>query len=276
MWIKEREERLKTNCAGMERVDNLIFRYKIPPRLFSTVKHKALMYILECLHSWYDYDFELSPYLLNDYVKDILALPNITPNGLVLPKTENIAEYNSLHKTYNRIFSLLDLRNVEFVRFPISVRLNDGKPSEKDDRPRSSTKLHTDVWAGEFVDTAMLHMPLFGNMKLNGIELKEPPEDFYPQHVRIYEEFGGKELDHARLYNTIFECGYIYLIDSLVLHRTLKGEPNLRLLMTTHVKWGNKVSSDTETTSMFQLTFGENVGTIGACLRKKNWKLNNT
>src|SRR5579862_3748531 len=74
--------------------------------------------------------FEFSIRLLKNYAEDILALPNITPNGLVLPKKENCAAYNELHREFARAFSKTKMGDhIDRIQYPINIRLQNGMPN---------------------------------------------------------------------------------------------------------------------------------------------------
>ena len=159
-------------------------------------------------------------------------LPNVTPNGLVLPKMETAAAYNAVHAAVAEIcadFGLGD--HAESVHAPINIRLVDGTPNaEIDARPHASAKYHSDMWAGEAASAIMIFLPVLGDTANIGIEWLEPAA--FPRHlIGPLADFndGAAITRGARNYNAAFAAGDILFADPYLIHTTTKKKPGLRL-----------------------------------------------
>ncbi len=204
-------------------------------------------YIQACLQQFYKQNYHFHYDWLHEYSYEIKNLPNITPNGLILPKVEVLLEYNLIIKEVIKLIKTLEIKHIDRVYCPINIRLVDGTPNIiKDSRPRSSTKPHVDIWAGEFTNSCMVHIPIAGNMSKNGLSLYEPGPSFFPKYVRTFNDFDeGKEcINDAKKFDLQMQIGNLYLTDSFVIHKTEKREPGLRLIASFTMLYKDKVSSD--------------------------------
>ncbi len=205
----------------------------IPVVLYIRLQEDCVNYILASLraakpnkHYFHHVD------ILESYEKDILALPNMTPNGLVLPKKDNFLAYNQLNKTVCEIFKTFNIDEyVQTIHTPINIRVVSGKPSNTDLRPRASSKLHSDIWAGEFTNTIMLFLTALGDIVNNGIEFYEPSQRFHTEFCKPLNDYlEGASLEfESKRYDCGLRDGFAYFTDPFLLHRTVKKSPKLRL-----------------------------------------------
>ena len=95
----------------------------------------------------------------------IRKLPNVTPNGVVMPKVETTVAYNLMHRMVATIVAKdLDPDEVGAVAAPINVRIVDGTPDGRvDARPRASTKVHSDIWAAEPSCSVTMFLTVMGD-----------------------------------------------------------------------------------------------------------------
>ncbi|MDA0240900.1 MAG: hypothetical protein O3A84_12865 [Proteobacteria bacterium] len=175
--------------------------------------------------NWPDRPIPISDNILEEQADLIGALPNVTPNGLVLPKRETYLAYNHVHAEVVKIFEEAGLHeHVETIFAPINVRLVNGTPSAAiDSRPRASTKYHSDMWAGEPADAIMVFLPVLGDTQNVGVHWVEPVD--FPKKFRgPLEDFDeGRALSiNARDYDARFRNGDIMLTDPFLIHATQK------------------------------------------------------
>ena len=124
-------------------------------------------------------------------------------------------------------------------------RIIDGKDKSGADRPRSSMKMHTDIWAADPADTVMCHIHVHGDIQNNGINLWEPSDSIYPDYIKPFDDFNvSAELKDFAPYNLPVELGRAYFLDSYVLHQTVKNSDNLRMTLTIPMIYSNKLESD--------------------------------
>ena len=235
MQFQDRIQRLERITQGLEVASNfnLLKSIKLKEALFSRIATAANVYIWQSLISFFPgKSFRLSDNLLDDYPVEIRALPNVTPNGLVLPKIENVLAYNSLHRVIAKAFVELGFhRHFSACQFPLNVRLISGTPNQVlDSRSRSATKPHADIWAGDPAGAIVFMMPLFGNIDNAGVhffEAKNFPAEFQGR-LKDFDE-GRAVVDAAVKYESSFKLGELILFDPFLLHQTQKRGDGLRV-----------------------------------------------
>lgn len=195
--------------------------------------NNALNYFLWCCLTTYFKQkiFICSDNLLNDYQEEIFQLPNITPNGLVLPKKENQLAYNLLHFYVAEAFKLTNLGNyIERIQFPVNVRLQNGITDSKvDNRQRASVIPHSDIWAGDPAAGIMVFLYLTGSVDKVGVRFLRP-KVFPQQFARQLENFkeGAALVEDAVPMGHFNEKGW-FLIDPYVIHHTIKTGEGIRI-----------------------------------------------
>ena len=232
----DRAGRLEKILANTERTVNLplLHEVAIPINLYWALQEDCINYLMASLRAAKP-GAEYTSYacILTMYKEDILKLPNMTPNGLLLPKKDTFLAYNQLHKTVFNIFDHFGLgKHVKAIHAPVNVRVINGISSPQvDQRPRASSKLHSDIWAGEFTNTVMVFLTALGDVHNNGIEFYEPPKRFHTEFCKPLNDYlDGSCLEaESRRYKASLRGGYAYFTDPFLLHRTIKKSPNLRL-----------------------------------------------
>lgn len=195
---------------------------KMKNRHLQRIKSSVNCFVYSSLVSCFDKDFILCEDLLHKYEQDIERLPNITPNGLILPKHENYLAYHEVHKAVAEAISEF-YGFMDKIHIPVNIRLVKGN-SEGVNRPKASSKLHTDIWAGEFSNSIMIFMPLFGDIKNINVEFFEPPLEIFPDYIRYLSDYddGAHFKEKSTFYDCELENDNIYFIDSFLLHRTVR------------------------------------------------------
>jgi hypothetical protein len=197
------------------------------------LKYTVNLYLLSCLKTFYaGQTFKFEDSVLKNYPKEIRGLPNITPNGLMLPKQETYKFYNKVHAVVADIFGSMNLEtHIESVHAPINIRLVDGTPNPLiDNRPRASVKMHSDMWAGEPANAIMIFLPVFGEHRKIGVKWVEP-RTFPLSFARPLDDFDeGRDLIvGGREYVAGFNPGDLLLVDPFLLHATQKDSFGMRL-----------------------------------------------
>ena len=251
--IKSRHERLLSLInADPSRSEELIIEVDLQPNVLHSLQSSIKNYILDCLFESYTdsiFNPDLSVEDLSHlYSEKIMGLPNRTPNGLLLPKRECSFSYNTVVKNTVRLASFLGLVDTcEAAYMPINVRLPWGDPSDQvAGRAYSSLKWHTDIWAGEWARSVMLHIPIFGDFEKNGIAFASPPDEFYPDYIRDIPDYaeGNNIAENRRQHNLSMRIGKAYLVDSFLLHKTLCGHPSFRGILSFPLRPKESLESD--------------------------------
>jgi len=231
----DRAQRLDDIAAHMDVRENypLLKTARLDPAAYKRLRNAVNLYLYTCLDNFYgDQSFDLNENLFDTCAEAITGLPNITPNGLVLPKKPTYLAYNLIHATVADIFSGLGLQaHIQSIHAPINIRLVNGTPNPAiDGRPRASAKMHSDMWAGEPANAVMVFLPVFGEYGKIGVKWIEP-RHFPSDLMRPLEDFDeGKHLiDGGREYDAAFNPGDIVLADPYLIHATQKNAQGLRL-----------------------------------------------
>lgn len=254
----ERHNRLKNLFHTEPSIEkDMFFGFKLPERLYAGLRSAVKIYIYDCLNEWHtDKVFDLGLTIddfMRVYKSDIKELPNITPNGLILPKKQLICSYNMLLKKSVELIKFLGLEKTCVSAYmPINVRVIFGeKDPALDSRPRSSTIWHSDIWAAQSAQECMLHTPITGDFIKNGISTAYPPKGFFPNYVRPLDNFSeGEEklITDDFLENNIYDHsmikGNVYIADSFLFHKTEKNERDCRIVLSFPLVPKGKLESD--------------------------------
>jgi hypothetical protein len=180
---------------------------------------------------------------LNDYgrLPWVNYLANVTPNGRVVPnvRSRNMYAYmNVLRAVADVVPEILEVTPDMYISNPPDVRWKGAMAQE---RPFATEKWHTDIWAGEPVNSATVVIPLFGDVSENSLELAVPTlwddEAFVREHDSYEEGMKGIRA-HRRMLERTDNPGVIHIFDSYVLHRTRAIEGTRRASIDFRVTYG--------------------------------------
>jgi hypothetical protein len=154
-------------------------------------------------------------------------LPTYTKGGMLAPTHEHTLEFNLLHRSVARSlerFALADF--VDGIDLPINVRIVYGDVDRtRAAAPFSSSKLHSDVWAGVPADAVVVVLPLLGDIDNLTIECCEMPPDHELHVMRPYSAYEQAEADASELRwykDAAMKLGCWYMADVRLLHRTVR------------------------------------------------------
>ncbi len=230
--FKERAKRLDdlTKLMPIQENHSLIRVGRVPEKSRNSIREAANIFLWTCLNE-IGVSVKLSNDMLRDYEEEIKSLPNITPNGLVLPKFENILAFNMLHKEVSEAFKQLEMHDyIDRIQYPINLRLQSGVINpEIDNRPRSSTKIHSDIWAGDPASGIITFLAVSGNVENAGIRFLEP-KSFPGEFVRTFDDFNdAKEMTQDAKELCWFNDNGWFIVDPYLLHQTRKSGHGVRL-----------------------------------------------
>jgi hypothetical protein len=247
--LEERARRLERIVAGASvvRAQPMLPVLSIADALRPRVRSALNVFLWQCLAQVHPHRaIGLSDDMLRDFGADVAALPNVTPNGLILPKRENLAEFNMLQKEAIAAFDALGISDrIARVQYPVNIRLQSGRPDTAiDRRPRASSKPHSDIWAGEPSSGIIVFLSLLGDPSLSGIHFYQP-KAFPDSFVRTLKDFdeGLPLMEGATEIARFDESGW-FLADSYVLHKTVKTGPGLRISLDFRFIPKERISSD--------------------------------
>jgi pyrroloquinoline-quinone synthase len=138
---------LADRIANQPKQYRLLFEHRLKPEFFQDIKIAAANYISACLGS---------PIILSEaeMLEKLLAergnLANYTGTGLLAPKREYILEFNLFQKSVAKAFYQLGANDlIDAVDLPVNLRMVYGKSNPESAKlPFTSSKVHSDVWAG--------------------------------------------------------------------------------------------------------------------------------
>jgi hypothetical protein len=230
-----RGERLSRIAGSAPHAHNarLVKGLRLSDAMFDRLQTAATIYVWHSLSQGNPgRSFVLSASVLEDYSTDVLALPNRTPNGLLLPRRETFLSFNLVQQALTG--SLVELgidAPFESFQSPCNVRIVAGAANaEADSRPYAASKIHTDVWYGEPLRSILFNLPLLGDPAAVAMDFLEPDE-FPVALQRVLPDYNdGREIsERAARLPMSFELGVLYMSDSLSLHQTMRRGPGIRL-----------------------------------------------
>ena len=250
MAFTDRIERLESTTRGLPLLvkQPLLHTIELNQGQLSRITGGVINYLWCTLSAYHRGErFAQREDLVEAYGDWLLKLPNITPNGLMLPKEPTALAYNNFHRMFAEVFVELGLdRHFSHVQFPINLRLVEGTPQAAlDRRARSATKLHSDIWAGDPAGAIIAMLPLLGDVERLGVEYFEPRE--MPENlVRPLTDFaeGAEIAAQARRYSDGWCRGGLTLFDAYLLHQTQKPGPGLRLSLDFRCLARDQLASD--------------------------------
>lgn len=201
----------------------LLFEHKLKPELFKQIQFGAANYISACLDS---------PIILSEaeMLERLLearsSLANYTGTGLLSPKREHILAFNLFQKSVADAFYRLGANDlIDAVDLPVNLRMVYGKTNPSNLRlPFTSTKRHSDVWAGVAADATVVVLPLFGDIENITIEAGEMPREMELPAMRVMSDFNeGKNIPMVVSYKEAqLQHGTMYFNDARGLHQTVR------------------------------------------------------
>lgn len=152
---------------------------------------------------------------------------NVTPNGMMMPKTNNIGPYNEFMRSFLDLMDILGLYD-KFKAWNVPAIRYKGEQftSEQAVRPRASEYAHSDSWLGWDQSAIVFMVPLLGDCQHNGVRffdhdldetwIKKLPSFTCPEAIHMVARSRAMPLD--------YEVGYIYPNDIGCIHQTYRSE----------------------------------------------------
>ncbi|MCF4970703.1 hypothetical protein [Nostoc sp. CMAA1605] len=201
----------------------LLFEHTLQPELFQQIQLAAATYICACLNS---------PVILSEaeMLQRLLEarnnLPNYMGTGLLMPKKEHTLAFNLFQKSVAEAFYSLGANDlIDAVDLPVNLRMVYGQTDpEKLRLPFTSSKCHSDVWAGVHADATVVVLPLFGDIEHITIEAGEMPREMELQAMRVMSDFDeGRDIPMVVSYTQAqLQHGTMYFNDARGLHQTVR------------------------------------------------------
>jgi len=203
-----------------ERLDNVLIGYKIPDQIFKRLQTAAAIYLSHCLPGeQFILDEEELMEKIDNHYKD---MPNITPNGLVVPKRHTVLEYNSLVKAFASVIDSCGIGDlISSWHIPLNLRIKLGEEDAFNmTRHHPTEYAHSDSWAGESSESVTTHIPIFGDLERNHLTFLSPPADFEESWLGPLPSYrDGQEIAEKYSHlDVVPEKGHLYFHDFSGLH----------------------------------------------------------
>lgn len=205
------------NC---ERPAPLTSIHKIPPALFGKLQAVTALYLSKCLGP---NEFILDEdELLKRFDEEGDKVPNITPNGMVVPKRHTVLEYNLLVQTFSEIIGSLGIHDlISSWHVPLNIRIKYGEASEENLKRHHPTEhIHSDSWAGESSESVTTMLMILGDVKRNHVSFYDPPENFEEEWLGPRPSYldGKVVADRYSKVDMVPEKGDLIISDFAALH----------------------------------------------------------
>lgn len=235
--LKERAERLSKCLGGLTKsLDLPLLKIcDVSPQLMEAVRRSAIGFLIDSIleSGGGPIDFNASDFVSANGPL-IAALPNKTPNGLVLPKLETSCSFSAFHRAVARLVASFGMdRHIHLIHLPVNLRFVSGKrDTVREQRPRATTKWHSDIWAGEATHALMVFVPVSGDFTNTSIDFCEPAR-FPADLMRPLEDFdlGSHLVEDGIRYQARLDGDRVAFTDPMLLHRTMAvgGGPRLSI-----------------------------------------------
>lgn len=162
------------------KINDLMAEIRLPKDYISEFQRNTINYLNASIQSYYKKYISNEKKLLNFFEKNKYKIENITPNGSIIPKTQNNLEFNILAKSYVNLLKDLNIEsNLNKIHFPFNLRIKFSKIKKGHmNRLHPTEMMHADGWTGADPSWVAIHFFLLGNISKNNILYAYPPKEF--------------------------------------------------------------------------------------------------
>jgi hypothetical protein len=186
-----------------------------------TLSKSVSFYLEKSLELFYNKKYSIESIQdLEKYRKEISGLPNVTPNGQILPKNETAVFLNNVQLEIIKILDRHGLTN--YIQEMMCVHVMIKYPNENiqtQERPYYTGKIHSDAWVGHHGD-AIFMAGVLGDVEGSTVEYFEPinpNKDF----LKVTDDFKkAQERYTGKNYIGKMKQSTLVLMDHTCLHRT--------------------------------------------------------
>jgi len=185
----------------------------------SSISKSVQRYVEKTLEAYYGKAFDLrNQEQLELHLGEMLGLPNVTPNGTILPKKETAAFLDEVQQSVLSLLGKINvIRHVDKMMCPhIMIKTPRNNLPE---RPYYTGEIHSDAWVGHHGD-AIFMCGVLGDIDGTTVEYFEPIE---PSHDFLHKSENFKEAQSRfkdKKYIGKMSTGKFVAMDHCCLHRT--------------------------------------------------------
>lgn len=227
---------------------------------FTLLKDAIQTYLEKTLSIWYNKPYVIrTDKQLHNSIKDIMGLPNLTPNGNIIPKKETAKYYTKIQQEVNNCLKQLNIFHKidKFVCTNIMVKfpINDSKILN---RPHYTGKMHSDAWPGHVGDAIMM-AGILGDIEGSTVEYFKPinPHDNFLELASSYDE-GNTRYDDIEYIGKMVSNKFV-VMDQACLHRTkFLNNSKTRVSINFGALMMNSINKDIATTKRWEDSYFSN------------------
>ena len=246
--LESRKKRMNSLFSDKKNLkdEGLVKVRTINEKSINKLQNAVMYFVWDCIISSNpDLDIKIDSNFYKNYSEIIKELPNITPNGLLVPKKENLLSFNKLQKIIYQEFEKNNLNNkIDKVQFPVNIRIQSGS-FLGDKRPRSSEKKHTDIWAGDPSGAIIVFLHIAGDHENIGINFFEP-SNFPKELLNTLDDYdqGNSKIGELKKLDVKYDdSGWIFA-DPFIIHQTYKKANSIRISLDFRFMPKEKIDSD--------------------------------
>ena len=197
---------------------------KLPKNLFENLSMTTKTYVARCIDANNIILDEKK--LLKKFIAKRKFIKNITPNGIIVPKSDVSLEFNLLVKSYVDIVKFLNIGNlITNFQFPPNLRVKFAKLNRKNlNRKHPTEIMHADTWTGANPNWLAVHLFILGDIKNNHIRYAQPPENFNEDWLKPIKNVreGEKISKKFKIINYVPKKGSLIIADTTVIHQSYR------------------------------------------------------
>jgi hypothetical protein len=207
-----------------KKVTDLMLEVKLPRNLFENLSIATKTYVAKSVDKKSIILNEKQ--LLKKFTSKRKLVKNITPNGMIVPKSEISLEFNLLVKSYVDIIKFLNIDNlITNFHFPPNLRVKFPKINKKNLKRKHPTEImHADTWTGANPNWMAVHIFILGDIKNNHIRYAQPPKSFKEEWLKPIKNAkeGNKISKKFKIIKYVPKKGSLIIADASVIHHSYR------------------------------------------------------
>ena len=207
-----------------KKITDFMLEIKLPKNLFENLSIATKTYIARCIDANKIILDEKK--LLRKFIARRKFIKNITPNGIIVPKSDVSLEFNLLVKSYVDIVKFLNIGNlITNFHFPPNLRVKFAKLNRKNlNRKHPTEIMHADTWTGANPNWLAVHLFILGDIKNNHIRYARPPQNFNEDWLKpIKNSTEGEKISKKfKIINYVPKKGSLIIADTTVIHQSYR------------------------------------------------------
>lgn len=207
-----------------KKITNLALEVNLPKSLFENLSIATKTYVAKCIDTKNIILDEKK--LLKKFLNKKKFIKNITPNGIIVPKTDVALEFNLLIKSYVDIIKFLNIdKLITNFHFPPNLRVKFSRIDQKNKKRQHPTEtMHADTWTGANPNWMAVHLFILGDIRNNHIRYAQPPKNFKEGWLKPLKsaEDGLKISKKFKIINYVPKKGSLIIADASVIHQSYR------------------------------------------------------